>query len=59
MHHNLQLEELAMYFLRTPTRVLESHLLDEIDGLSGDAWLAALGCRFPFPEKAKQISMPA
>ncbi len=59
VHHNLQLEELAMYFLGAPTRVLESHLLDKLDGLSRDSWLTALGCGFPFPVKTKQISMPA
>ena len=37
-----------MYLLGSPAGILASHLLDEFDGLSGDAGLAALGVDFHF-----------
>ena len=48
-----------MYLLGSPAGILASHLLDEFDGLSRDAWFAAFGCRFPFPIKSEEVAMPA
>lgn len=48
-----------MYLLGALAGILSSHLLDKGDGFSREAWLAALGCRLPFPVAAKQFPMPA
>jgi len=54
-----QFEQLPLNLLRSPERILSSHLPDEVDGLLRDARFTALGSRSQFPVAPEEVPMPS